>query len=80
MNPDLAMYHIMAIHTEAKRKVSKVSRIHRLSLQCFVTIHNVVDLEIFHWISENFDLLAAQEERSGNHRQWESSSIDRECL
>lgn len=32
---------------------------------CFVQIC-VVDAEIFYWISENFDLLLMQEEKSGD--------------
>lgn len=47
--------------------------------QSFTPIH-WTDAELFHWISNNFDLLLAQEEKSGDPRSHKkSSSGEHEC-
>ncbi len=56
----------------ARGKNQAITKVNRMSAnhecQNFVVIHQV-DLDIFHWIVEKFDLLVVLEEKSGNCSQ-----------
>lgn len=51
-----------------------------MSVQTFVAVY-LVDVEIFNWISEKFDLLVPLEKKSGDHQSRQGScSGHHECL
>ena len=41
---------------------------------------DLVDVEIFHWISENFDLLESKENTGDHQGQQDSSSVDNDPI
>lgn len=67
-------YIINVFNHEAAESIANLAHLQQpilwqtwMSVQMFVSMHPV-DVEIFHWISENSDLLMVLNKKSGNHQ------------
>ncbi len=79
------IYHSKPQMSPSRRRQRKNQRITKLSKIHYQEIMNVqnshlVDVEIFHRISEEFDLLVVKKKSSYHQSQQVSSSGDDECL
>ncbi len=68
--------YFLHIHVESSRGIdAQKAHIGAYCLILMILPIHLVDFEIFHWRSENFDVLVALDENTGNHQVTHVSRI-----